>query len=187
MGEGQVVFAFTIGRGEQIPEGLVSARRKLSTDRRLDDAETRRVRRTDRQGDQVLERAVAELLEEGELQRHVRRVRHVYQRRRDILCAGLDRGLARLLSYHRPAGGMALWATAARGVDVEIWASRARASGLFFQTGSAFTFDGRPSQHLRLGFAVANERELTRAVEILPRTAPQDAQCRRRQRLISGA
>jgi DNA-binding transcriptional MocR family regulator len=79
---------------------------------------------------------------------------------------------------------MALWATAARGVDVETWASRARASGLFFQTGSAFTFDGRPSPHLRLGFAVANERELTQAVGILARTAPQTSWPRRKRLIL---
>jgi GntR family transcriptional regulator/MocR family aminotransferase len=117
----------------------------------------------------------------------VRRVRHVYQRRRDVLCAGLDCGLEGLLSYRRPAGGMALWATAGRGVDVETWASRAGASGLFLQTGSAFTFDGRLSPHLSLGFAVANERELNRAVGILARTAPRMRSGRRRQRSISGA
>jgi DNA-binding transcriptional MocR family regulator len=41
---------------------------------------------------------------------------------------------------------------------------------LFFQTGRAFSVDGRPTPHLRLGFAVANERELAQAVGILART-----------------
>jgi len=128
----------------------------------------------DRQGDLVLERAVAELVEEGELQRHVRRLRRVYQGRRDALCAALDRCLPGVLRYRRPAGGMALWAAAARGrgADVETWRARALAEGLLFQTGRTFSFDGRPTPHLRLGFAVADEGELERAAAILARTVP---------------
>ena len=43
----------------------------------------------DRHGDVVLERAMAELMEDGELQRHLNRMDKVYRSRRDALCAGL--------------------------------------------------------------------------------------------------
>jgi GntR family transcriptional regulator / MocR family aminotransferase len=133
----------------------------------------------DRQGDLVLERAVAELIEDGELQRHVRRLRRVYQGRRDALCALIASRLDGCLAFRRPAGGMALWTEAARGVDVEAWAQRALAQGLMFQTGRAFDFQGRPTPHLRLGFAIADESELARAVDILARTAPSRVSVRR--------
>jgi GntR family transcriptional regulator/MocR family aminotransferase len=129
----------------------------------------------DRQGELVLERAVAELIEEGELQRHVRRVRRLIGRRRDALCAAIDARLSDLLAYQRPAGGMALWATAPAVLDVDAWQARATRAGLTFQTGRSFTFDGSPSPHLRLGFAIADERELERAVDILDRTRPRRA------------
>ncbi|HXU60988.1 MAG TPA: PLP-dependent aminotransferase family protein [Polyangia bacterium] len=138
----------------------------------------------DRQGDLVLERAAAELLEEGELQRHVRRLRRVYQARRDALCAAIDHHLPQVLSYRRPAGGMALWAglTRGRGADVEAWQARALAEGLMFQTGRIFSFDGRPTPHLRLGFAIADEGELERAAAILARTVPPRSSSPRRGR-----
>lgn len=138
----------------------------------------------DRQGDLVLERAVAELLEEGELQRHVRRLRRVYQARRDALCAALDARLAGVLRYRRPAGGMALWAAVegARGADVEAWHARALGEGLMFQTGRVFSFDGRPTAHVRLGFAIADERELERAAAILAGTVPKRIGSPRRPR-----
>jgi GntR family transcriptional regulator/MocR family aminotransferase len=126
----------------------------------------------DRQGDLVLERAVAELIEDGELQRHVRRLRRIYQRRRDVLCDLIAARLPALLAFQRPAGGMALWTTAAPGVDVEAWQARALRDGLMFQAGRAFDFQGRATPHLRLGFAIADEAELARAVQILVRTAP---------------
>jgi GntR family transcriptional regulator/MocR family aminotransferase len=133
----------------------------------------------DRQGDLVLERAVAELIEEGELQRHVRRLRRVYEGRRDTLCDAVERGLSDAVSLRRPRGGMALWLTAAPGIDVDAWHARALHAGLMFQTGRAFSHDGRPTPHLRLGFAIADERELRRAVEILAHTRPGNGVARR--------
>lgn len=123
----------------------------------------------DRHGELVLERAVAELIEDGEIQRHVRRMRRIYQARRDALCEALERRLGARLVFRRPAGGMALWAHAPAH-DVDSWAKRALAAGLTFQTGATFSADGRPTPHLRLGFAVAHERELNRAASILAAT-----------------
>ena len=44
----------------------------------------------DRQGDMVLERALAELMEDGEIQRHLNRMHQIYRRRRDALCVSLQ-------------------------------------------------------------------------------------------------
>ena len=38
------------------------------------------------------ESAVAELIEDGELQRHARRMRRIYQARRDVFVRGAARG-----------------------------------------------------------------------------------------------
>ena len=118
----------------------------------------------DRQGDQVVECAVAELIEDGELQRHARRMRRVYQARRDALVAALGRRLGDTLAVAPPAGGMALWARVEAAIDVDAWAARARARGALFHTGRHFAFDGRPRPALRLGFAALDEAELDEGV-----------------------
>ena len=118
----------------------------------------------DRQGDAVLECAVAELLEDGEIQRHVRRMRRIYHERRDALCEALDRHFSGVLSYARPAGGLALWARVAPPIDLSAWSARSQARGVHFQTGEQFTFDGRPAPFVRLGFASLDERTLTTAI-----------------------
>lgn len=120
----------------------------------------------DRQGDQVVECAVAELIEDGELQRHARRMRRIYHARRDHLMATLQARLGDVLTFTRPAGGMALWARA-EGVDVDAWAERARARGAEFRSGRSFAFDGRAKPTLRLGFAGLSEPELDEAVRRL--------------------
>jgi GntR family transcriptional regulator/MocR family aminotransferase len=117
----------------------------------------------DRQGDPVTELALAELIEDGELARHTRRTRRIYEQRRALFVELLRRQLGQVLSFEVPSGGMALWAHAS-GVDVPRWLAASERLGVAFQAGTQFCFDGGPSQSLRLGFACLNEAELQEAV-----------------------
>ena len=92
----------------------------------------------DTQGDAVLEHALATLLEEGEVQRHVRRAHALYRRRRDALCDALHRRLPQLVASP-PRGGMAVWAQAP-GIDTDAWVRRGRGGRVV---------PGRPSVPLR--------------------------------------
>jgi GntR family transcriptional regulator / MocR family aminotransferase len=121
----------------------------------------------DRQGDRAVERAVAELLEDGEVQRHARRAKRIYEARRGALAAALERRLGGALSFSLPAGGMALWARAEAGIDVDAWADRALDRGVVVHTGKRFAFDGRRRPYLRLGFASLDEEEIDEAVKRL--------------------
>jgi GntR family transcriptional regulator / MocR family aminotransferase len=121
-------------------------------------------------GDGALEHAVAELCEDGDLQRHARRMRRSYLARRAALASALEDRLADALSFSLPAGGMALWATVRRGFDVDAWASRALERGVRVGTAREFALDGRARPYLRLAFASLTEQELGRAVDILAAT-----------------
>lgn len=119
----------------------------------------------DRQGDRAVERAVAELLEDGEVQRHARRARRIYASRRAALVDAIGRRLGGALTFDLPPGGMAVWARAAEGVDVDAWAERSLSLGAAFQTARRFTFDGRRRPFVRLGFAGLTEDEIAEAVK----------------------
>jgi GntR family transcriptional regulator / MocR family aminotransferase len=121
-------------------------------------------RSIDREGDPAVERAVAELLEDGVIERHARRVRRLYRVRRDALADALRRELADEVRFAVPSGGMALWVTTAPGLDVDAWATRAAQRGVHFATARAFAFDGRPRGAARLGYAYLREEELREAV-----------------------
>jgi GntR family transcriptional regulator/MocR family aminotransferase len=119
----------------------------------------------DRQGDPVLEAAISELLDDGALERHVRRARRVYEARRTHLAGELEKKLGGVLSFKIPAGGTALWATVDNAVDVTEWVERAKTKGILLQDAHKFAFDGKPRNALRLGFAQLDEKEQTTAVE----------------------
>jgi GntR family transcriptional regulator/MocR family aminotransferase len=125
----------------------------------------------DRQGDHLGEHALAELIEDGELQRHMRRTQRVYHARRDHAVALLRAQLGPLLSFEVPSGGMALWTQVARELPVDAWLTRAEQLGVFTQPGRLFTLDGRASANVRLGFAALDEQEFAQAVARLRRAS----------------
>ncbi|WP_375756091.1 PLP-dependent aminotransferase family protein [Corallococcus exercitus] len=126
----------------------------------------------DRQGDGVTEAAVAELLEEGEVQRHVRKMRSVYRSRRDALVEALRASLGTVLDFTVPAGGMTLWARCAPGVDAARWAERGLGEGVGFLHGGHYTFDRAPLDALRLCFTSLQEDELREAVRRMAGALP---------------
>ena len=118
----------------------------------------------DRQGDAIAETALAELLEDGELERHTRRMRRIYHQRRDVLASELAKQLGERVSFELPQGGMALWVRV-HGTKPERWVERARARGVTFRAGSELSLIAREEvPYVRMGFTNLNERELERAV-----------------------
>jgi GntR family transcriptional regulator/MocR family aminotransferase len=123
----------------------------------------------DMQGDALVECAVAELFEDGELVRHVRRMRETYHRRRDALAAALARHLGDALTFRVPDGGMAIWARVADGIDLDGWVQAGEALGVRFRGGGMFDYFARPLPYLRLGFTYHDEAELADAASRMAR------------------
>jgi len=111
-------------------------------------------------------------MEEGELTRHVRKMRRVYLARRDHLVWLLKDRFGTLLSFHLPTGGMASWVRVKAHVDVGRWHERCREHQVSFYTGRHFAFDGRALPFVRLGFAPLREAELQRAVDRMVAALP---------------
>ncbi|WNG52857.1 PLP-dependent aminotransferase family protein [Archangium minus] len=126
----------------------------------------------DRQGDAPLERAMVELLEEGELQRHARRARREYLTRRDALAEALHEALGGSVDFEVPAGGLALWARVDESLDVGAWAERAASHGVHVTPGHAFALEGRGPAAFRLGFASLTPQELREGVRRLALARP---------------
>lgn len=130
--------------------------------------------RLDRQGDLVLECAVAELLEDGELQRHVGRMRRIYRTRRDGLLAALERHLPGIVTARPPPGGMALWARV-HDIDLDAWIARAAEQGLVLWGARQLGFHASPAPYVRLGFARRSAEQTARAIARLARLLPVSA------------
>src|SRR5262249_7453637 len=126
----------------------------------------------DIQGDLAMEAAIAELIDEGELQRHVARARRVYAERRHVLGDARRRELGNTVAFSVPSGGMALWVRFTTPVDVERWARRSVERGVWWHTGKRYAFDQQPLPYARFSFAWLNEREMSEAVRRLAIARP---------------
>ena len=128
-------------------------------------AQLRRV--VDRQGDVILENAIAELLRDGIVQRHLRKSLRLYRQRRDHFCSLLKNELGKFAEFSIPDGGMAVWTRFDDSIDLENVARKALTKDLSFSNGLIHQHLINAPAATRLGFASSDEQELTESVDIL--------------------
>jgi GntR family transcriptional regulator/MocR family aminotransferase len=121
----------------------------------------------DRQGDPATEAAAAELMRDGVLKSHTRKVLRLYEERRHCLAEALTRGLGPIAKFAVPQGGLALWVNFAPGVALAPAALAAQRIGITL--GQAFATNGHGTNGARLGFGSMHEAELREAVARLAR------------------
>jgi GntR family transcriptional regulator/MocR family aminotransferase len=121
----------------------------------------------DRQGDPVLEQAVAELFREGEIRRHMKKALKAYHQRRDHLCGLLRARLPHAVEFRVPDGGMALWARFDPSLPLAVLSEKAARKGLYLSSGSIYDPTGKGPNATRMGFAAMNPEELERATAVL--------------------
>lgn len=66
-------------------------------------------RMIDIQGDNIMEQAVLELIQDGTVRRHIRKATNHYREKRDFMIKQLDCHLADHVTYQCPSGGLAVW------------------------------------------------------------------------------
>lgn len=121
----------------------------------------------DRQGDHILDNAMAELLNDGTIQRYTRKALAIYEERRDYFCKLLSSELHEHVDFVIPEGGMTIWTQFSTSINLEILAQKALQKGLLIGNGKAHQYPGYDVNALRLGFASSSKEELTKSVEIL--------------------
>lgn len=109
----------------------------------------------DRVGDPIMERALAYLIKEKDIDRYLKKTVFQYKIRRDLFCQILNDSLSNELSFDIPEGGMAIWVTFQK-VQIETLISQCSTNGL------ALRIESYPSvpNSCRLGFASMNEQEI---------------------------
>jgi len=124
----------------------------------------------DRQGEQLLEEAIANLLKNGDISRHLKKANKIYHERRDMLCNLLKEKLGDKVSFKIPSGGFAIWMEYLNGVDARVVAEKAAEMGLIINKGEDYFYDKTINHSfVRLGFASLNPKEMEEGVDILSR------------------
>ncbi len=121
----------------------------------------------DRQGNSVTELAVAELMESGEIKRHIRRTLKIYGERRDILVNLVRQELGEFVSFEPPVGGLALWLRLSQGLNINTFVQQALHEQVRLLPGSLFSESSTDINGIRLGFGSLNAKELETGIRRL--------------------
>lgn len=121
----------------------------------------------DLQGDHVMERAMANLIKDGTMQRYLRKNIRAYKKRKEHFCEILRKDFSDYLDFHEPEGGMAVWSKFKEKYDLKEIAKRCYQKQLHISDGSAYNPPGKNINSCRMGFAHMNENEITLACNIL--------------------
>jgi GntR family transcriptional regulator/MocR family aminotransferase len=121
----------------------------------------------DRQGDPILEQAVAELIREGDIKRHLKKSLRVYQQRRDLFCQLLTEKLGEAIQFKIPDGGMAVWAKLDPALQLTNVSQKAAVKGLHMSNGLIYDPGKKGLNGSRWGFASLDTSEIEQVVDIL--------------------
>ncbi|MEA9992008.1 PLP-dependent aminotransferase family protein [Pseudomonas sp. RTS1] len=117
--------------------------------------------------DAVAQAMLADLINDGELKKHVRRVSKEYRARRSVLQDCLDQAFGARIQVREPEGGLALWVRFEEEIDVDKLASAALDHGVVVRSGRQFSPNDQPVNALRLGFASLDRDEIQQATRRL--------------------
>jgi len=123
----------------------------------------------DRQGELLLEEATAELLSTGEISRHLKKSHKIYHGRLENACRLIREQLGDYLTFERPGGGLAIWATYRKGISAKVVSANAGKLGLRINDGRNYFFQpniSRPYDYIRIGFCSLDETEMASAIDI---------------------
>ncbi|WP_445535523.1 MocR-like pyridoxine biosynthesis transcription factor PdxR [Acinetobacter sp. G18] len=126
----------------------------------------------DRQGNNITELALADLMQRGEIKRHIRKMKKIYQLRRDHALAEFHRIFAESVHIQRPAGGMALWAKFQKPFTQD---QLIKIKELNIDSEHKFKQIGSSNCCIRLGFAALSEKEITSLIETLDKVLNETA------------
>jgi 2-aminoadipate transaminase len=121
------------------------------------------------------QRMIAEVMQDGFLERHIPTIRARYKAQRDAMLAALAREMPgqdeadpeHRVTWNTPAGGMFLWVRLPRGMDAVALLEKAVARGVAFVPGLAFFADHPDPRSLRLSFVTPSVPEIDQGVTAL--------------------
>ena len=121
--------------------------------------------------DAVAQKMLADLINDGELKKHLRRVSKEYRVRRETLQSCLHEAFGDRIKVREPEVGLALWVRFDDEINVEQMVGAALDHGLVVRSGRQFSPLDQPENALRLGFAALNQAEIREATVRLAQAA----------------
>ena len=120
----------------------------------------------------VSQLVVYKWLTECDFEGHINKIREIYKRKLNLLCDCVDKELGDFLTYHRPEGGLFVWAKLNDGIDMLDFVKKASAAGVSVVPGNAMMVDGdKECSYIRMNFSTPSDEGIIKGVKILGEVA----------------
>ncbi|WP_430612866.1 PLP-dependent aminotransferase family protein [Flavobacterium sp. JP2137] len=119
----------------------------------------------DQQGDVLMEGVLGEMIEEGEIHRHLKKALKVYQQRRDYFGLLLREELQPYVEFTTPTGGLAIWTQWDAKLNLMRISKECLKQDLYLPT--PLLYQSKKITAMRLGFGNFDEKEMPQLVDKL--------------------
>ena len=120
----------------------------------------------DIQGDNIMEQAVLELIQDGTIRRHIRKATQLYKKKRDFMVAQLDKFLPDHVDYTSPKGGLAIWLSLKHQIDWALLFQKLKEKSVHIPHPENYTKE-RTFGGIRLGYGSLSEELIKEGITIL--------------------
>jgi GntR family transcriptional regulator/MocR family aminotransferase len=123
----------------------------------------------DRQGDILMEQALGEMIQEGDIHRYLRKSLKVYQERRDYFAHLLQTHLPEDIRFDIPSGGLAFWLEWTKRPNLLQLSKQCAQNNLFIP--KTLLYQNQQLAAMRVGFGSLSFEEMENIVHILRQSA----------------
>ena len=123
----------------------------------------------DIQGDMITERALCELYEFGDMQRHIRKTSRIYRNRLEHITLEIKKHLGQQVHYRKPHGGLAIWLALHQPTKKEILQKEFSDKGIHIPIFSLS--DGTIG--LRIGYASMSNEQISELISCIAQVIAQ--------------
>ncbi|MDQ6530081.1 PLP-dependent aminotransferase family protein [Flavobacterium sp. LHD-85] len=120
----------------------------------------------DVQGDNIMEEAILNLINEGKIKRHLKKANLIYKSKRDYFESLLNQYLQDKITFTKPEGGLAFWIVPKKEIDVLEIFEKLKLQGIQIMSPSRFSFD-ETIKGFRLGYASLSEKQMEEGIRVL--------------------
>src|SRR5690606_23371925 len=119
----------------------------------------------DRQGDILMEQALGELIEDGIINRYLRKSLLEYENRRDHTCNLIKKHFGKSVEFQLPSAGLAIWLEFKDKVNLLKFSNTCQKRGVFIARN--MLYQDRNTRAMRLGFGHLSPQEMDKVIPIL--------------------
>lgn len=105
---------------------------------------------------------------ECNLAQHIKKIQQIYKHKSSLMMSGIEQHMSSEITFIRPQGGLFLWCSLPKSIDMIDYCKRAAASGVAVVPGSAFTANSTDyCNSIRLNYSTPTDDKIVRGMEIL--------------------